>query len=135
MINTILNRAFFTVYLVHLCMLRYHKQHVGWAELAKPNNQAVLNNSIVGLHCVQRQPTVGYSGSMYKGNIQQANYPRLLGIFVSGISNKANVLWFWSSSPIANIPFYAWYISFYYGDDFDYGRDSGYRVRLVRSGQ
>lgn len=58
MINALSNRAFFTVYLVHLYMYCYHRQLVGWDELAKPNNQVILNNSFVGLHCVQHQLTV-----------------------------------------------------------------------------
>ncbi len=67
------------------------------------------------------------------GNIKQANYPRLLGIFVSRISNKENAHWFWSSSPIANNPNNAWIVNFNNGNDNNNNRDNNNRVRLVRS--
>jgi len=43
--------------------------------------------------------------------------------------------WFWSSSPFAFIPDYAWIVFFSYGYDGNDSGDSSYRVRLVRSGQ
>ncbi len=69
------------------------------------------------------------------GNKEQTNYPSLLGIFASKISNKANVDLFWSSSPIANNPNNAWIVNFNNGNDNNNNRDNNNRVRLVRSGQ
>lgn len=43
--------------------------------------------------------------------------------------------WFWSSSPYAYNSYYAWTVSFIYGDgSYDY-KDGSYVVRLVRGGQ
>ncbi len=41
--------------------------------------------------------------------------------------------WFWSSSPFADGPDFAWIVYFGNGDDGGNGRDVGDRVRLVRS--
>ena len=43
--------------------------------------------------------------------------------------------WFWSSSPYAYSPDGAWYVTFYYGAVYGYGKGSAKYVRLVRGGQ
>ena len=43
--------------------------------------------------------------------------------------------WFWSSSPVAYISYYAWRFSFDYGSGYVDGRFISNHVRLVRGGQ
>ncbi len=40
--------------------------------------------------------------------------------------------WFWSSSPYANVSYYAWIVNFYYGNSSNYNKSSNDNVRLVR---
>jgi hypothetical protein len=43
--------------------------------------------------------------------------------------------YFWSFSPFARYPYYAWGVQFTYGTSYGGGRSASARVRLVRSGQ
>ena len=43
--------------------------------------------------------------------------------------------WYWSSLPLASEADGAWVVDFYVGHDYSYGKNYGYHVRIVRSGQ
>ncbi len=92
-----------------------------WNELVQGSN----TDNLCGFNN-WRVPTVDeLSGIANQGTFNPAidtNY------FPNTVSSK-----FWSSSPIANYPYYAWIVYFDYGGVYGFIRDNGNRVRLVRS--
>jgi hypothetical protein len=83
-----------------------------------------------------RLPTVKELSSIVE---ERCNHPAInLAVFPNTPSSgfwSASPYGFWYASPYGGVSNYAWGVNFSSGYAYDYGRDYGYHVRLVRSGQ
>ena len=81
------------------------------------------------VYCSSGQPkTWNDTGKSCEGDYERPT------IYQSAFPNTP-AFWFWSSSPYAYSPDGAWYVTFYYGAVYGYGKGSAKYVRLVRGGQ